>query len=249
MRSNVFKEARISLYILSLLLFFAGIFYFLASMFTTMGYKAYKNASVSENYVPKKETVIIIDAGHGGEDSGASDNGLFEKDLNLEIALKLESILNTSGYKTVMTRSDDSLLYKQGEENNKKFYDLRNREVIAENYENAIFVSIHINKFPASYCKGLQVFYSSNNAKSKTLATKIQNDIRVLQPQNNRLIKDGNDTIYLMKNLEMPAVLIECGFISNPEEAQLLRSNEYKNSLTLSIYHSITEFLKDNGES
>lgn len=245
MRSNVYKETRVALYILTALLVFSLVFYFFASMFTSMGYKGYKRAK--EANATKNETAltIVIDAGHGGEDPGATVNGIDEKSLNLEIATLLSDILTENGHNVVLTRTDDVLLYNPGEESRKKYYDIRNREAIAESYSNSIFVSLHMNKFPASYCKGLQTFYSENNPKSKVLADLIQKDITLLQTDNKRTIKSGNSTIYLMENLNMPAVLIECGFLSNPEEASLLQNKEYKKSLTLSIYCSISDYLEN----
>ncbi len=249
MRSNVYKEARIGVYILGIILFVAILFYIFSSIFTSMGYKSFKNAkevSVSDNY---PERTIIIDAGHGGEDPGASANGLIEKDLNLNIALSLEKLLNASGYKTVMTRNTDAMLYNSEQSNRKKYYDLKNREAIAEQYNDAIFISIHMNKFPAEYCKGAQTFYSDNNDQSKLLAESLQNNAKILQTDNTRKIKRGNDTIYLLKNLNIPSVLIECGFLSNPEEAELLSKNEYQNALTLMLYCGIVEYLENDYEN
>lgn len=249
MRSNIYKEARITLYILALILTASMIFYFFASMFTSMGYEGFRKAKEANTTEEETGVTVIIDPGHGGEDPGATANGLKEKELNLEVALNLAEMLDACGYTTVLTRDEDVLLYNQGEENRKKYYDLRNREVIAESYDNAVFVSIHMNKFPAAYCKGLQTFYSDNNSNSKKLADLIQSDIKLLQTDNNRAVKCGNDTIYLLENLEMPAVLIECGFISNPEEASLLSNADYKKALALSIYCSIANYLENINEN
>lgn len=245
MRFNIYKEARISLYILAALLSFFVLFYFFSSMFTSMGYKGFRNARDANVDVESNSIKIIIDAGHGGEDPGATDNNLIEKDLNLSVALSLEELLASCGFETVLTRSEDVLLYNEGQESRKKYYDLRNREEIAEKYTDAIFVSIHMNKFSAEYCKGLQAFYSDNNSQSKILAEFIQNNAKILQKDNKRIIKSGNDTIYLLENLEMPAVLIECGFISNREEALLLADEEYRLALALSIYCGIVEYTEN----
>lgn len=244
MRSDIYRETRVALYILTALLAFSMIFYFFASMFTSMGYKGFKHAE-NANAELKEELTIILDPGHGGEDPGATSNGLCEKDLNLEIALSLFEILSENGYNVVLTRNEDVLLYNPGEESRKKYHDVRNREAIAESYENAVFVSLHMNKFPLDYCKGLQTFYSDNNSNSKVLADIIQKDITLLQQDNRRSTKIGNSTIYLMKNLNMPAVLVECGFLSNSEEALLLKNEDYKKSLTLSLFCSISDYMEN----
>lgn len=244
MRSNIFRETRIGFYVLTAILAFSIVFYFLVSMFVSMGYKGYKDAKESNSTTVDNRT-IVIDPGHGGEDPGASENDIIEKHLNLDVSLKLNSFLTGAGYNTILTRTEDKLLYKQGEENRKKFFDLRNREEIANTYENSLFVSIHMNKFPASYCKGLQTFYSENNPESKIIANSVQENIRLLQTDNKRAIKSGNQTIYLLEKLQMPAVLIECGFISNPEEAKLLINEDYQKALALSIYCGIAEYLEN----
>ncbi len=246
MRSNVYKEARIAIYVFALILVCSVLFYLFAAMFTSMGYEGFRKSKTAENNVLNAEkTIVVIDAGHGGEDPGASANNLIEKELNLEIASKLNDYLCASGYETVMTRTQDNLLYNNGEEGRKKYFDLKNRKAIAEKYDNAIFISIHMNKFPAEYCKGLQVFYSDNNENSNLLAESIQNNARILQTDNKRKIKNGNQTIYLMDNLNIPAVLVECGFLSNAEEANSLSNDDYKQALSLTLYCGIVEFLEN----
>ena len=244
MRFNIYKEARLSLLILSIVLTVCLIFYFIATMFTSMGYKGFKTAN---SIVPFEYSIpmVIIDAGHGGEDPGAVAGGLVEKDLNLEIAKLLNEILISNGYKTRLTRTDDILLYKNGEENRKKYYDVRNREKIANEYNDAIFISIHMNKFPASYCKGLQTFYSIDNTLGKILAEHIQNCSRRLQIDNKRVVINGKDSIYLLENLKMPSALVECGFLSNKEDSDLLKLSDYKVALAMSIYCGIAEYLEN----
>lgn len=245
MQTNNFKEARISLYIIAALLSVSLVFYFFASMFTTMGLSALRKSRSAVSDAVSDQPVIILDAGHGGEDPGACANGLEEKSLNLEIVQALKGYLSQFGYSVVLTRNTDVLLYNSGEEDRKKFFDVRNRESIAESYQNAVFVSIHFNKFPMDSCKGLQTFYSDNNKDSIRLAESIQKSALVLQSDNKRTVKCGNDSIYLMKNLEMPAVLVECGFLSNSEEAALLSTEDYKKALALSLYCGIAEYMED----
>ena len=245
MRSNIYKEARTSIYVLALILAVSVLFYFFASMFTSMGYEGYKKSQRTDAPLKNhKDKVIIIDAGHGGEDPGAVCGDLKEKDLNLDVASILNEYFISSGYKTVMTRKEDALLYKNGEENRKKYYDLKNRADIAETYDNGIFVSIHMNKFPVEYCKGLQVFYSKNHNDGYAIAESVQSNIKFLQDDNNRSVKSGNDTIYLMNKLQMPSVLIECGFLSNEAEYNLLKTDDYKYQLAFSIYCGVVQYLE-----
>ncbi len=244
MRFNIYKEARLSLIILSIILSVSLIFYFLASMFTSMGYKGLRSSNQIEISSSATIPTVIIDAGHGGEDPGAVTNELIEKELNLEISNLLNEILISNGYKTFLTRNDDRLLYNNGEESRKKFYDIRNREKLANSVDNAVFISIHMNKFPASYCKGLQAFYYGGNNEGKLFAESIQNNVKLLQIDNKRIVANSKDTIYLLEKLKMPSTLVECGFISNAKEANLLKSSDYKKALALSIYCGVADYLE-----
>lgn len=248
MRFNIFKEARVSLYIVALIMSLFMLFYFFASMFTSMGYKRLRSIKSAENVIDNR-VVIILDAGHGGEDPGAVSGDLIEKELNLDFTVRLYNLLNSCGYNAVLTRTDDRLLYDEGQENRKKYHDLRNRADFVKKYPRSIFVSIHMNKFSAEYCKGLQTFYSENDQRSAILAEDIQKSSKLLQSDNKREIKSGSDTIFLLENITIPAVLVECGFISNSEEALLLKQNEYKAALTLSIYCGIAEFTEKFDEN
>lgn len=211
---------------------------------TSSGDTLYISAAAGES-----APVIIIDAGHGGEDSGAvGRSGVYEKDLNLAISMELGSILSEEGYAVVYTRTDDRLLY--GEAGNivgmKKIYDLKNRCLVSEEYPDSIFVSIHMNSFGESKYSGLQVYYSTKNEGSALLAERIQTSVREgIQPTNNRKTKLGRD-LYLMENIESVAVLIECGFISNPEECEKLSEKEYQKQLSFLIACAIIEYDKEN---
>ncbi len=193
--------------------------------------------------------VIILDAGHGGEDGGAEANGVLEKNINLSITKYVSAYLDMSGFKNVMTREDDRLLYNPGEEKHKKRSDLTNRIHFAENYPEGVFVSIHQNKFEIPKYKGLQVYYSKNNKESEALAKIIQNNARQnIDTSNKREVKPADFRIRILDSLKMPAVLVECGFLSNPEEASLLNTEEYQKIIAFVIYKSIVEYLCDNGE-
>ncbi|OGO88032.1 MAG: hypothetical protein A2Y15_03080 [Clostridiales bacterium GWF2_36_10] len=234
---------------LSSIIVFILLFYCIAALFTSVGYETFLKAKYVEdkitavtgnNYEP---LTIILDPGHGGEDPGAVANGLDEKDLNLAIANKLYELLSTSGYNVVMTRTTDTLLYKEGQEKQKKLYDLRNRLEIIQSYENCIYVGIHMNKFPIEKYSGLQTFYSENNQASKNLAQSIQDTTKLLLTNNYRKIKPENGTIFILERAQTPAVLVECGFLSNASEAARLSNNAYQEKLAFTIYCGITGFL------
>ena len=190
---------------------------------------------------------VIIDAGHGGEDSGAiGKNGALEKDINLSVSVMLGEELTARGYNVVYTRTEDKLLYKE-EENIKgirKISDLKNRCAIAKEYPKAIFVSIHVNSFGDPRYSGLQVYFSENDARSRQLADKIQLSVKDrLQPDNSRKIKPGK-ALYILEHIDNVAVLVECGFISNLEEAEKLSDKEYQKELSFAIVCGIIEYIK-----
>lgn len=193
---------------------------------------------------------IIIDAGHGGEDGGAvSDNGVSEKNLNLDIADKLNKLLLTTDYIPVMIRTDDRLMYEAGQENRKKYHDITNRVQIAESYDNAIFVSIHQNKFPIKKYKGFQVYCSKNNPESSNFGQLLQSNVKaLLQPENNRKIKVADEKIRILDSLHIPAVLAECGFLSNDEEVALLNTEEYRNKIAYLLYVSAVQYASQYGD-
>jgi N-acetylmuramoyl-L-alanine amidase len=191
---------------------------------------------------------VVIDAGHGGEDPGAiGKNGIYEKDVNLSIVMEMGRLLEEKGYVVLYTRTDDRLLYKD-EENIKgirKISDLKNRCSFANKYPEAVFVSIHMNSFGDQRYSGLQVYYSEKNEKSREVADKIQSKVAAdLQPDNKRKIKAGKG-IYVLENTTIPAVLIECGFLSNPEECEKLSEKEYQKRLSFSIVCAIIEYMED----
>ena len=206
-------------------------------------------SSLSERSTP----VIIIDAGHGGEDGGAIGvNGIYEKDVNLSIALFLADWLRSDGYEVVLTRSEDILLYDRNSNyhGQKKVQDLATRRKITESYENAILISIHLNAFPESKYHGLQVYYSKNNSASQSLALEIQTRTHdLLLPENTRKIKAAGENIYLLDRLTCPAVLVECGFLSNPEECEKLSTEEYQKKLAFCLYLSLVNYLNNNAKN
>ncbi|MBE6645004.1 MAG: hypothetical protein E7612_06475 [Ruminococcaceae bacterium] len=192
-----------------------------------------------------EKNLVIIDAGHGGEDPGAiGKNGIYEKNLNLEIANLVGKTLSEKGFAVVYTRTEDKLLYSE-EENVKglrKISDLKNRCKIAAEYPNSIFISIHMNSYSDPKYSGLQVYYSQNNEESKILAAEIQASVKEqTQPENNRVIKAGTD-IYVLENTQNTSVLIECGFLTNYSECVKLSEKEYQKQLSLSIVCGIINY-------
>ena len=198
----------------------------------------------------QRYTTVIIDAGHGGEDGGASSaSGLIEKDVNLEISQILCDLLRANGVNVVMTREDDRLLYDRNTnyQGRKKKLDLAARLAIADGTPDAIFVSIHMNSFTDPRYSGLQVWYSPNNADSLPLAELIREANREqLQGENHRHCKEATSAINLLHNAKCPAVLIECGFLSNPDEAALFETHEYRQRVAFAIFCAVTEFLNSS---
>lgn len=199
------------------------------------------NALVNNNY-----PVIIIDAGHGGVDGGAvAEDGTNEKDINLKIALKLNEFFTIMGYETRMVRYTDISIHNNDANTirEKKVSDIRNRTAIMEEYENCLYISIHQNKFDDSSVWGAQTFYSPNNENSKVLAMSIQTSIaNTLQPENKRQIKPSGTSIYVLYNATKPAVMVECGFISNFNELAQLKNDEYQSKIAFSIMSGIINY-------
>ena len=196
---------------------------------------------------------VIIDAGHGGEDGGTSSaSGLVEKDVNLDISKKLCDMLRASGINVIMTREEDKLLYDRNVDfhGRKKKLDLAARLAIAETTPDAIFLSIHMNSFTDPKYSGMQVWYSPNHLLSEKLAERIREENRkLLQPDNNRKTTRATSSINLLYNAKCPAVLIECGFLSNPTDAERFETEEYRQKVAFVIFCSVMDFLIENSSS
>ncbi len=192
--------------------------------------------------VPRQHTVII-DAGHGGVDGGATScTGVLESKINLEIALRLEAMLQLLGYDTVMIRTEDVSIYTQGSTiAAKKVSDLRERVRIVNETDNAILVSIHQNTYPDSRYGGPQVFYK-DVADSKSLAKALQENMnQSLNPASRRVAKPSK-SVYLLEHIEKTGVLVECGFLSNPQEDKLLQEAEYQKKVSAVIATALGQF-------
>lgn len=196
---------------------------------------------------PVLKQTVIIDAGHGGDDGGAIGiDGTVEKDINLDIALKLEKLLKFYGFDVIMTRTEDVMTCDDGLDSlrKRKVSDIHNRFDVLEKNPDAVFISIHQNKFEDNSQHGTQVFYSGNNDESKLLAESIQNSIvSVLQPDNSRVVKKSGSGIYLLYHAKLPAVLVECGFISNPAEVKKLNDENYRMKIAILIADGLIKYL------
>lgn len=199
---------------------------------------------VSQNIPVEREHRIVIDAGHGGVDGGATScTGVLESQINLEIALRLDDLMHLVGYDTVMIRKTDTSVYTQGQTiAAQKVSDLKERVRIVNQTENAILISIHQNTFSDSRYGGAQVFYAKDE-DSRKLANQMQNDlIRYLNPESHRKPKKASG-IYLMDHIDRTGVLVECGFLSNPEEEAKLRSEAYQKKLCCVIVSSLSQVI------
>ena len=187
---------------------------------------------------------LVIDAGHGGIDGGAvSASGKLEKDFNLAVAKKLEALCRISGVDCVMTRSEDRLVVDDSVTKKRKMHDLKNRVAIAESADSPIFVSIHMNNFPDKRYSGLQVWYSKNDESSASLAANVQTFAKTfLDPQNERETKRAGSAIFVLDRLKIPAVLVECGFMSNPDECLMLADEDYQTKLAMVIFAAVVSF-------
>ncbi len=189
---------------------------------------------------------IVIDAGHGGFDGGAvAVDGTLEKDINLSIALNLKNMFRLGGYNVVMIRETDDSIEDNVNDSiaKRKLSDMKKRLEMLNSYDNSMFISIHQNKFTTSSANGAQVFYSINNQESKTIAESIQNSFSTrLQKNNKRIIKKGNKNIYLLHNALNPAVIVECGFISNSEELAKLKTEEYRKMCAFTVYCGVLDY-------
>lgn len=189
--------------------------------------------------------VIVIDAGHGGMDGGTTScTGVQESRLNLEIALKMEELFHLLGYETVMTRQEDISLNTQGSTvREQKRSDLQNRADIVNAQGNCILLSVHQNHFTQSQYAGPQVFFAAGEA-SKAIALRLQQSMNeALAPNSNRECKSA-DGVYLMEHIRCPGVLIECGFLSNPQEEALLRDAQYQKKLCAVVCAAMADYIE-----
>ncbi|MGN1126990.1 MAG: N-acetylmuramoyl-L-alanine amidase [Ruminococcus sp.] len=199
-----------------------------------------KAVDVSSKISDNSESIIVLDAGHGGEDGGAvSSNGVVESDINLQFTEKLKDILSLNGYQIVMTRDDDCDLADKSIDtvSGRKKSDMHKRLDIYNADIRNIAISIHQNIFPADSCNGTQVFYSTKVQSAKTLADNITDTVKkYLQSENQRVSKPTNGSIFLLDNAKIPAVIVECGFLSNNEELKQLCDQDYQKKFSYCVF-------------
>ena len=192
---------------------------------------------------------VVIDAGHGGEDGGAvSVTGVYESKLNLEIAQRVNDLLHLLGMRTAMVRTEDVSVYTEGSTiAQKKVSDIRHRVTMVEQTPNALLLSIHQNQFSEAKYRGAQVFYAKTDG-SQALEEQLQAQLAVqVDPNNHRACKQAKD-IYLMEHVSCTAVLVECGFLSNPAEEALLRDAAYQKKLAAAVAGTIFSYLEEADE-
>ena len=222
----------------------AVLFLLAVMVITTMTYVDKTAQSTSAVGYIQNDLTVILDAGHGGEDGGAVANGITEKDINLSISNKLDEVLRLNGFRVILTRNTDKMINTEGDTlRARKLSDMKNRLNLFNSSENNVVISIHQNKFPVEKYQGAQVFYSINNPNSRKLALSLRENIRTLiQPYNEREIKPAGREIYLLDNAETPAVIIECGFLSNPKEAEKLSNSDYQDKLVFAFMSGFLDF-------
>ena len=210
-----------------------------------------KNQEIVASGAIVNNPVVLLDAGHGGEDPGAvSDySGIKEKDINLSIAKKVQELLTSQNITTNMTRNEDKLIYTPETTNivQKRRQDLLRRKKLMDENKTGIVVSIHLNKFPQTKYYGAQTFYANNSPESQVLASCIQKKLREnVDPSNTREALLKKEPIIILKNVKTPTVVVECGFLSNQEEEKRLASSEYQDKLALAISEGIKDYLSNS---
>lgn len=201
------------------------------------------NSAVSDAN-DRMEPTVIIDAGHGGFDGGAvAIDGTLEKDLNLQIANKLKQHFVAAGFRTVTVRETDTAYDPDGRGEVSKTVDMSGRLQLLNKYKNSVFISIHMNKFTSAQPHGAQVFYAPSVSESQSLAEEIQLAITsMVDYDNTRKIKAGSKDTYLLYNAENPAVIVECGFLSNTNELKNLKDDNYQNKIAFAIFCGFMNF-------
>lgn len=243
----VFNKKRIEIIISCVIV---ALFVFSVQISNNKNTKDAKNTNETKSTIettatPASGKTIVLDAGHGVPDEGAeSSNGTTEAETNLKIALKVQNLLEQSGCNVVLTRSDENAIYDLDANTlkQKKISDIRNRVKIGNEATADIFVSIHLNKIPQSQYYGWQCFYKPNDEKSIKLAKQLQENLNKSIQKENKRVAMKLDTVYIMKHVEIPISIVECGFLSNPEEEKQLLDDNYQNRLAWGIYNGIQEY-------
>ncbi len=189
---------------------------------------------------------VLVDAGHGGADGGATgDDGTMEKDDNLGVARTLAAVLRVMGVETGMTRKEDRSIYTEGDSlREQKVSDMHNRLALYE--EATLVVSVHQNHFSEAKYHGTQVFCSPNHPQSRVLGAAVRTSVlSLLQPENTRELKTADDSVFLLSNTTVPAVIVECGFLSNPAECEKLGQSDYQRQMAFAVAGGVFSFLQN----
>jgi N-acetylmuramoyl-L-alanine amidase len=207
-----------------------------------------ENNTVTVSSVPVSQHTVVLDAGHGSPDEGAENSdGLTEAETNLKIVLKLQKILEASNCNVILTRSDENGIYDLDSKSLKemKVSDMKNRVKIGNNSNADIFISIHLNKISIGSCYGWQTFYKKGSEEGKNLSNLIQTNLnQTIQIENKRKPQEISGK-YIIENVEIPTVIVECGFISNEEEANKLQQDEYQEKIAWGIYTGISDYFSE----
>ena len=221
-----------------------GIFLAVCTFCASYNYSDISEFTSAAMDLPK---TVIIDAGHGGFDGGAvAEDGTSEKNINLNIALTVGDMLSLNGVRVVYTRTEDTGTEDDSGEDirNRKISDLNNRLKVMKENPDAVFVSVHLNKFTTAKVSGAQVFYSDNFEESRVIGNLIQTSIKErLQNDNDRVIKKATADTFLLHKAVVPAVIVECGFLSNQKELELLKNEEYQAKMAFAIFCGINDYL------
>ena len=207
--------------------------------------KSFEKNTIETATLPVSNKVVILDAGHGLPDEGATGkDGLSESSINLKISQKVQNLLEQSGCTVILTRSDENGIYSENSKTirQKKISDMKNRVQIGNNTDADIFVSIHLNKINESQYWGWQCFFRKNDEHSKKLAVSIQNGLNEIIKKDNKREVLKIENKYIVDNVKIPISIVECGFLSNSDEASLLATDEYQNKLAWGIFVGIMNY-------
>ena len=221
-----------------------GLFAFFMIFALTLSSKKDNQNYIDTVSLPVSGKVVVIDAGHGIPDEGAEvGDGTTEAQTNLKIALKLQNLLEQSGCTVILTRSDENGIYDLDSKTlkQKKISDIRNRVKIGNESSADIFVSIHLNKIPQEQYDGWQTFYNKNSEQGQKLAKLIQSNLNESIQKENKRVAAKIENIYIINNVEIPTTIVECGFLSNSQEKELLLTDSYQNRLAWGIYNGIID--------
>ena len=225
--------------------FVLGMFAVFMIMAISLSNKDNNSEYIDTVSLPVSGKVVVVDAGHGIPDEGAEvGDGTTEAQTNLKIALKLQNLLEQSGCTVILTRSDENGIYDLDSNTlrQKKISDIRNRVKIGNEASADIFVSIHLNKIPEQQYDGWQTFYNKNSEQGQKLAKQIQANLNEAIQKENKRVAAKIENIYIINNVEIPTTIVECGFLSNPQEKKQLLTDSYQNRLAWGIYNGIIDY-------